>query len=246
MPRGGQGRKAAKAAEIASPTIAQVVDAFLAEQPARAQGPRGWALELLQDFLNGYAYESLPPAAARLFDRLFNAEGAAHREYCEIFGPERIVPELGQFLGWFLVRKVIARPKDLAIVARETGRFVKWLGERGHIPAAVAAEGAVLAAEATKAVPAAEEVATLLRPGLLDEPAPADEVIEGQFRVARAAPGKLWLESWEDGRTYGPFAVSVKVTARLKVDWELSGMGGRVGKKKWKLLEVWNVYPGMG
>lgn len=182
------------------------------------------------------------PTERQLFERLFNTEGAGHREYCEIFGPGRIVPELRQFFGWFMIRKVMAGPEELHAVAQVTGRFVAWLGEQGHVPAKAAKEGAALAAEAAKVLPRAEQVAELLRLSLGAEPEPSGEVIEGQFRVARLAPGKLWLESWEDGKTYGAPAVPAAVTDRLQVEWELSGMVGRVGRK-WALLEVWNVYP---
>lgn len=82
-----------------------------------------------------------------------------------------------------------------------------------------------------------------MRPSLDAElPESTGEVIECQFRVPRLVPGKVWLESWEDGETYGPLAAA---TERLQVDWELSGAVGQVGKK-WVLLEVWNVYPGVG
>ena len=110
-----------------------MIGEYVKATPAGRRRGAGSSLELLQICLNGYAYQSLGPADARLFDRLFNAKGSEHREYCGIFGPEKIVPELGQFLGWFLVRKVMARPEDLEAVARDTRLFAEWLGEKGHI-----------------------------------------------------------------------------------------------------------------
>ncbi|MFQ5704122.1 MAG: hypothetical protein ACE5HT_08880 [Gemmatimonadales bacterium] len=238
-------RRARPGAAIADPTIRQALDAYVAAQPAKRRRAARLDLELLESYLNGYAYESLTNAESRLFEELSNEQGAGHRYYCEIFGPKKLVPELRQFFGWFLIHKVMARPEDLGRVAKETGRLVTWLGERASIPATAAKEGAALAAEAEVVVPRAEEVAHMLRPALGAEREPTGEVIEGQFRVARLKAGKLWLESWEDGETYGPLAIPAAATKGLAVDWEISGAVGQVGRE-WVLLEVWNVEPGIG
>lgn len=240
--RQGGGRSRDGSAE---PVIKDLVAAYVSEQPARRRRQAGDALELLAHHLDGYGHESLDGREARQFERLFNAEGAAHREYCETFGPNKIVPELPQFLGWFLIRKVMAGPGDLRLVALETERFVGWLGERGHLPAAVAGPGAALARQAAGALVRAAEVAELLRPDVdKARRTAAGDVIEGYFRVARLTGGKLWLESEETGETYG-LAVAVAVAERLAVDWQISGALGRVGRK-WVVLEVWNVYPELG
>jgi hypothetical protein len=222
-------------------TIAHAIEAYLAAQPARRRRAAASDLDLLARFLDGYGHESLGEAERRRFERLYDAEGPAHREYCQIFGPERIAPELEQFLGWFLIRKVMARPEDLRRVSEETGRFVAWLGERGYVPEKAATAGAALAGEATGLIPRAEAVADLLRPRL-DAPELSDEAIEGYFRVARLAPGNLWLECEENGRTFGPLAVPPKAVSLLSVDWRISGAVDRVGGR-WVLVEVWNVYP---
>lgn len=225
-------------------TIGQVITEYLEATPARRRRETRSSLELLQSCLNGYAYQSLGPADARLFERLFNAQGSEHREYCGIFGPQKIVPELGQFFGWFLIRKVMARAEDLEAVGRDTRRFVEWLGEQGYIPRKAAAEGTALAEQATGTLPRAEEAAHLLYRHIERQAnREPDDVIEGQFGITRLEPGRLWLESYEQNDVLGPFAVPVAVTKRLAVGWEMSGAVGRVGKK-WVVVEVWNVYPG--
>jgi hypothetical protein len=236
-------RSPAAVSRPATPSIAQVVPAYLESLPARRRREAAFGLELLQDCLNGYGYQSLKPAERRLYEHHFNQDGSGHRDYCDLFGPEKVVPELTQFLGWFLIRKVMAGPEDLARIARETGHFVTWLGAQGHIPSTVATVAARLAASAAEALPRAEQVAHLLGPDLAAADIPED-AIEGQFRVARLAPGRLWLESDEDGRNYGPLAVPARVSQLLAVGWELSGAIGRAGRA-WKVLEVWNVYPAL-
>lgn len=81
------------AVRIAKPAIPEVLAQFLRDQQQRL-APKTFAnyeyvVELLQHSLNGYAYQSLSKADAALFDRLYNAKGAEHREFCEIFGLSR-------------------------------------------------------------------------------------------------------------------------------------------------------------
>jgi hypothetical protein len=44
---------------------------------------------LLTDSFNNYAYRALSEADAQRFNRLHDAEGGDHREFCEILGPSR-------------------------------------------------------------------------------------------------------------------------------------------------------------
>jgi len=242
---GATGRRRSKA-RGSTRTIEHVIGEYLKAAPARRRREVSASLELLQNCLNGYAYQSLGSSDARLFDRLFNAKGSEHREYCGIFGPEKIVPELGQFFGWFLIRKVMAQPRDLEAVIRDTRAFVEWLGEKGYITRRAAAEGSALVEQASGTVPRAEEAAHLLYQHLQGKaPGEPEGLIEGHFCITRIEPGKLWLESYEGGRAVlGPFPVPVAVTKRLAVGWEMSGAVGRV-ERKWVLEEVWNVYPGV-
>ena len=57
---------------------------------------------------SGYAYQSLSTAESTLFDRYYNAQGDEHLEFCQLFGPDKIVANLGGFLGYFMIRKVMA------------------------------------------------------------------------------------------------------------------------------------------
>lgn len=239
-------RRTSRGAAASAPTIRQALEAFLATRSTRQRGAARSALQLLEACLNHYAHDSLGPADARLFERLYNAEGAAHREYCDIFGPERIVPELRRFFGWFLIRKVMARAEDLAVTVRETGRFVEWLGERGYISTKAATEGAALAREALEVVPRAEEAAQLWHRQLERHSVESSgDDIEGHFRVTGIEKGRVWLESDEEGEVLGPIAVPAEVAKRLAVGWEVSGVVRRVGRS-WTVSEVWNVYPGVG
>ena len=73
----------------ADPNIDEVLQAFLNGQrtrlAARTVSDYEAVIQLLRSYLNGYAYQSLSKAEARLFDRYFNAEGKEHREFCQLF-----------------------------------------------------------------------------------------------------------------------------------------------------------------
>lgn len=204
------------AARIAKPTIAEVLEQFLADQRGRLAAKTfanyEYAIELLQHCLNGYAYQSLDKADAALFDRLYNAKGAEHREFCEIFGPEHILPNTGEFLDYFMVRKVIAGKETLRAAARD--------------------------------LPKAEELASLLHEfAEAQERGDEDDEIEDHFTLTRVEPGKLWLEGMLEGRGLGPIEVPGEISRRCKVGWTISGIVGRAGKT-WRFVETWNVYPG--
>jgi len=114
-------------ARPAKPNIAEVLAQFLAEQRGRL-APRTFAqyrsvVELLQHSLDGYAYQSLDKSDAKLFERLSNAKASEHREFCDIFGPAHILPNVGEFLGYFMVRKVIAGKALLRTAGTTTKRL---------------------------------------------------------------------------------------------------------------------------
>jgi len=111
-----QKRGPGSARGIAVPTIAETLETFLAEtgrsRGARRQAEFEAAAGLLVECLNGYAHQGLSKEDTALWRRHYDAGGAEHREFCEVFGPEHLLPNLGEFLGWFMVRKVIG-PKYL-------------------------------------------------------------------------------------------------------------------------------------
>jgi hypothetical protein len=149
-------------AEIASPTIAEALAEVLAEQEQRL-APRTFrgyreVVELLQHNLNDYAYQTLDEAEAALFDRLYKAKGVGHREYCEIFGPEKILPQISSFLGYFMVRKVFAGRELLRTAATVTKKLATWLAVRGYATVDETDVAKERAVEAARELPAARDL----------------------------------------------------------------------------------------
>jgi hypothetical protein len=93
-------------------SIESLLTEFLAEQRGRLSDRTFHryqeVVQLLRHSLDRYAYTSLDADERRRWDKEFesNEEGA----FCRLFGPEKIPPHLGEFLDYFMVRKVFARP----------------------------------------------------------------------------------------------------------------------------------------
>ena len=119
----------------AAPTIAQVFDDFLAEQEARLSPAtfRKYAssIELLWMHLNGYGHDGLSDAELERFERAFEDEGD-EEAFCRLFGPEKIVEQIPQFLYWFMLRKVMARESDLRAAATTSHKLVRWLCDHDY------------------------------------------------------------------------------------------------------------------
>jgi len=235
------------AARIAKPSIAEVLERFLADHRERLTAKTldhyEQTIALLKDCLNGYAYQGLDKRDAALFDRLYSARGAEHREFCQIFGPEHILPNLGEFLDYFMVRKVIAGKETLRAAGTVTKKLARWLAEKGHAVAEDAADAAYRGGKAARDLPKANELAALLYEFAEGQQrGTEDDEIEDHFTLARVAPGKLWRKGMSDGRELGPIQVPGEISSRCKVGWTISGVVGRAGRR-WKLVETWNVYP---
>ena len=212
-------RKIIKLVQPANLTIDQVFEEFLTHQRERLK-PKSLSnyesvLDLLRHHLNGYAYEGLSQAEAALFDKHYNATGKHHREFCQLFGPDKIVENLGMFLGYFMIRKVMAGPGLKRAAGTVTKKLSKWLAAKGYISEEEAQEGAEEGLEAARDLPKAERAAQLIWGAINDldidpnELADKDYLEFDHFTIVRLEPGKLWLGSSGGGkaRPYGPIPV---------------------------------------
>jgi hypothetical protein len=108
-------------------TISEVLAEYLRAEKSRL-APKTLArytdvIGLFTHSLNGYAANSLSQFERARFDKHFNAEGEEHREFCDLFGPEHILANVGEFLNYFMVSKVIVGAATL----RASGTVMKKL-----------------------------------------------------------------------------------------------------------------------
>lgn len=234
--------------QIAQPTIAEVLAEFLAEQgeclSAKIFARYRQVIGLLTKSLNSYAYQAHSQSDAELFNRVYHAEGDEYREFCEIFGPEHILPNAREFLGYFMIRKVSAGAEFKRAAGAVTKALARWLAQKGYVAEEAAAEGAAEGARAARDLPQAEALARRLTeyaerhsPSIEDD----EGALEDHFTIHRAERERIWLEAM-DGKELGPIALPPALARQCKVGWEIAGAVSRV-RGRWQLLEVWNAYP---
>ena len=241
----GDNSPGGETATVASPTISAVLAAYLSDEEARLAAKTyslyADVIDLLQHSLNGYAANSLDKSDYQLWEARFNAEGDEHREFCEIFGPEHILPNIGEFLNYFMVSKVMAGQDLLRASGTVTKKLAKWLAEKGYATAEQAEDSVERGSDAARDLPMAEKLTVLLYEFTSNKYSPKDTDIEDRFEIKRVEAGKVWLEGFDDGRLLGPISLPAQATKLCRVGWTITGAARKPGKT-WILVEAWKVY----
>jgi hypothetical protein len=226
-------------------TINDVLRQFLAEQRQRLSPKtfRRYAdvLELLRRCLDGYAYQALDEQERQHWE----AEFEAHEEgaFCRLFGPQKIPENLGEFLDYFMVRKVMAGQELLKASGTVTGKLVRWLAERGHIDANSANEASDRARDASRDLPMADRLGMLLHdvtdlaPEIDTDEVAEEDWVEDYLQITDVEPGKIWFE-----QGVGPISVPRKASDLARPGWSAYVTAARLAGR-WHLLEVGFVYP---
>jgi hypothetical protein len=227
-------------------TIERVLREFLAERKVQL-APRTArmyesVLQLLCACLNSYGHQTLSDDELSAFEAAYKA--GDEQAFCRLFGPEKIVDNLGEFLRYFMVRKVVAGESLLRASGTVTGKLVAWLAERGYVNPADAPGGLQQARAAARNLPRAARLASALLDVAEHGPtvnvnALADkDYLEDRLIISRVEPGRLWFDD-----EIGPVTVPRAVTDLAHPGWMVSLALGRV-KGQWRLLQVGTVYPG--
>ena len=239
---------------IAEPTIEQALEEFLSVmqkklKPKTVSGYRD-VIQLFKDCMNGYAYQNLSKAESALFEKRYNAAGQEHKEFCQLFGPDKIAENTGEFLGYFLIRKVMAGGDFKRLAGTVIKKLSKWLAEKAYILEEDAAMCEEEGGSAARDLPKAEKAGNILYESaeLIDfDP---DELNDDDYHdfdhytIEKIEPGKLWLEVYTEKvkNIVGPIAAPKEATGLLRAGWDISCAIARV-RGKWKIIEVANVYP---
>ena len=227
-------------------TIKHVFEEFLEEQQVRLK-PRTYggyedAIYLFEQCLNSYAYQYLDDKDSKLFDKLYNEK---NKEFCELFGPDKIgSSEIGEFLDYFMIRKVMGSEELMKTVGRVMRKFVKWMNEKGYMNEGEYDNSAEIVDELKDELPKVVELSSLIYEYIEDNP-PEDfsESVDGYFRVIKIEPRKLWLEDYiACGGTLGPVSVSTEISSMCKEGWVIYLELGKTSKG-WQMLVSGTVYP---
>jgi hypothetical protein len=229
-------------------SINQVLDDFLSVQRLRVKQSTAKRYEAVLDYfrscMDGYGHQWLSEKESELFERQFNRDEEAG-SFCSLFGPEKILENLDEFLGWFLVRKTMASKATLEATPTVLRKLVGWLVDEGHVSLDAADGSAELLAEAGS-LPKAEEFSSrLFDLSEADPPEPLIEVqdwVDEMALVARVDHKTIWLQNEETGYEI-PLRVPENVANLAEQGWRISAVHLGRTSKGWHLLEMGNVYP---
>jgi len=221
------------------------MDAYLAQLAGGKRRARevGQSLELLRHGLDGYGYQHVARAGRDRWSAAYN--DGEEDAFCRMFGARDLVRYLDEFLGHFLIRKVLMPEEEVARTVEDVRGFIEWLAAEREITPVAARKALGEIARASVDLPAAERLGHLLyaiaRAGEAKPPRGAtpefDEIVEDFLVIERVAPGRIWFL---DG--VGPIKVPEAASAVARPGWTINLVLGRRGTA-WEVLEVGNVYP---
>jgi hypothetical protein len=226
-------------------TIDEALNRFLDEQHERL-APRTFrnyadVIGLLRDCLSGYGPNILPEADHDRWQRAY--DDGDEDAFCTLMSAGYIVDMLDEFLGYFMVRKVIAGQELLRAAGTVTKKLVRWLHDQGVADAATADHQIEQAAAAARDLPNAERLANALYELSLGTPIRdrdrAQRWIDGDLplTIIKVVPGELWFEG-----DIGPLPVPRQIDQLAQEGWTVTAVLA-YARNRWWLVEVGNVYP---
>jgi hypothetical protein len=229
---------------LAEPNIEEVFEKFLKSQQKRLK-PRTFqryeeVIDLFRHCLNGYGYHELDnsPEVALYEKFYFNK----NLEFCFIFGPDKILHSLSNFLNYFMIRKVMASEALLQAAGTVTKKLIKWLEEEGYIEGEQATKAARIAAEAARELPAAERLARLFFDYAQNHaPRYWTSELDDYFTMDEVKSGLLLLSGMSTGGIV-ELRVPKDITDHCRVGWQVNLLLGKT-RNGWCILEAGNVYP---
>ena len=227
-------------------TIEQVLQEFLDDQALRLKkgtlDKYGSIIGLLEACLEGYGHNYLDQTEGELFAEHYDSAVGEEAVFCRLFGPEKIADNTGEFLGYFMPRKVICG-EDLL---RDSGTVMKklssWLLEKDYIEPEDSAYIKEKAEKAIRDLPAAERFSKALFDYVESRPfiEEAEEELDDLFGVIKVETGRIHLEAPGSEE-----AVVVKVPARIsqlcREDFMLKLLLIKT-KNGWEIAETGRVY----
>lgn len=229
---------------VAQPNIEDALSQFLKDQQKRLKtrtfNRYEEVIDLLRHCLNGHGYHELDNSSeVALYEKLYFQKNL---EFCSIFGPEKVLSSLANFLNYFMIRKVMASEALLQAAGIVTKKLVKWLEENRFIGSDMADRGMRLAAEAARELPAAERLARLLYEYAQSHaPRYWTSELDDYFIIDQIHPGILIL-SGAAGSGIVEVRVPREITEHCRKGWQVNLLLGKT-RNGWCILETGNVYP---
>jgi len=230
---------------IASPSISEALESFLKEQKLRLSlktyAKYEDVVRLLTSSLDGYAHQSLAEDERKSWEKRWQQDELAN-SFANSFGPEKIPENIPEFLGYFMVKKVLAGQELLKASATVTRKLLVWLKDKDLIEEAGVDDALAIVDELGPDLPKAEELSYILGTLCLEPPSGRllEEWEDDYPTIEKIEPGKIWFRGES---TVGPVVVPKRATDIAKVGWNVSAVYVVRTGEGWRMSEVGNVYP---
>lgn len=170
--------------------------------------------------------------------------------FCHLFGPEHIRGHVDEFLGYFMIRKVMAGQELLRAAGTVTKKLANWLHEQGYVDDGQRDLALDRGTDAARDLPRAERLAKLLyqqsrrTPSCDWDALASGNLVEDQLVITQVDDGSLHFTGLLTAAdSIGPVKVDQKAAALAKVGWRVTLTLARL-RGRWEIVEVGNVYPG--
>jgi hypothetical protein len=185
----------------------------------------------------GYGHDSLDADERTRWETAYECDEEA---FVHVFGPAKIADNLGEFLDYFMIRKVMAGEELRRAAGTVTKKLAKWLGVRGYLEESAVEDAVERGAAAARDLPNAEKLSGLLyeqsRKSRVDGQAlDDDDYVEHYLLIDRVEPGALWFEG-----EMGPVKVPKAASGLAQPGWSINIVLGRANET-WHVVEVGNV-----
>lgn len=234
------------------PTIKCVLDEFAEDRDATLKAGEHRAYRRVLFFLelciNNYGHRNLDVSERAFCEKNYHARGGAQRHFFEMFGPEKLLPELDFFANVYLKKNVFTSERIEAKAPQVVDDLKGWLLERDYVSCRQLEASHEVSSRRTKLRVRARRVARLLEersvsvdPTFFDE---RDYIDTDDHPVSRVDPGRFWLRVYRSAEPeeIGPVSAPEAATKSLRVGWNLCCALARV-QGRWRIVAVDEVYP---
>ena len=113
----------------ANKTISQVLEEFPSDQEVRLSPKTLSKYEGILSLFESYLESYWPGHDQEEYNHITGQGGT----FCGSFGPEEIPGGYGEFLGYFMSRKVMCGKDTMKAAGTVTKKLAKWLAEKGYV-----------------------------------------------------------------------------------------------------------------
>ncbi len=216
------GNKVEQFPRSAGPNIDEVLDSFFHEEKkglaSSSLNQYSIIIGFLRECLNSCGYQFLEEDEYHLWKKLSRNKKKG-REFCQIFGPDKIPEIIDDFLSYFMLKLCCGKNMIIA-----SGRVIKrlglWLKEKKYIAYEESSMMVEMGELAVKELPLVKEFEEKLFRLVENITLPqAEEKIEDVFLIKEIEGNRVYLSATEVNR--GPIAVelSADLTRLCKPGW---------------------------